>query len=103
MAGFSLSVVSWSVVCRLSSPYNAVVTRAASRARVGLLAGALMWWSTACTRQRTEPAAANFFPLHAEDTWVYDVVRPMRNERTRMTVRVRGERYIASLGRRCRL
>ena len=56
----------------------------------------------ACTHSSRE-AAPNFFPLHAGDTWVYDVTRPLRNEHTRMTMRVRGERYLPSLGRRCRL
>ena len=85
------------------APYNALVTHAAPRACVGLLAGVLALSSAGCTQQSPETTAPNFFPLHADDTWVYDVVRPMRNERTRMTARVRGERYIPSLGRRCRL
>jgi len=76
--------------------------RSASRVCVGLLAG-LLASSPGCRRSDTESSAPNFFPLHADDTWVYEVTRPLRNERTRMTMRVRGERYMASLGRRCRL
>lgn len=59
--------------------------------------------AAACTRPSRDGGQTDFFPLHAEDTWVYEVVRPLRNLRTRMTVRVRGEHYIDALGRRCRL
>jgi len=72
------------------------------RACAGLV-GALLMLSGGCTSPTPVGAAADFFPLHPEDTWVYEVVRPLRSQHTRMTVRVRGERYIAPLGRRCRL
>jgi len=78
------------------------VLHTASRVWVGLLASALVSGS-ACTRSSSETAAPNFFPLHVDDTWVYEVTRPLRNEHTRMTMRVRGERYLSTLGRRCRL
>ena len=44
-----------------------------------------------------------FFRCTPDDTWIYAVDRPLRNLHTRMTVRVRGERYVESLRRRCRL
>jgi hypothetical protein len=56
-----------------------------------------------CARQPDTAAATDFFPLHPDDTWVYDVSRPLRNVHTRMTVRARGERYVNALRRRCRL
>ncbi len=56
-----------------------------------------------CNHRGDGSRSPDFFPLHAEDTWVYEVARPLRNVRTRMTVRVRGERYISALGRRCLL
>ena len=70
----------------------------------GILTGVLAV-SAGCTRSGRDGGSGgpDFFPLHAEDTWVYEVVRPLRNSRTRMTVRVRGEHYIDTLGRRARL
>jgi hypothetical protein len=59
--------------------------------------------SAACTRHGVENTQVDFFPLHADDTWIYAVDRPLRNLHTRMTMRVRGERYVESLRRRCRL
>jgi hypothetical protein len=44
---------------------------------------------------------ADFFPLHPDDTWLYEVGQPMRNRRLRMTVRVRGKEFVKSVGRRC--
>ena len=79
------------------------MVHAAPRACVGLLAGMLAVSSPGCTRSADDRGSPDFFPLHSEDTWVYDVVRPLHNERTRMTVRVRGDRYIQPLGRRCQL
>ncbi|HVN86288.1 MAG TPA: hypothetical protein VMW17_15745 [Candidatus Binatia bacterium] len=52
----------------------------------------------ACHRGQTAPGVT-FFPLHAEDTWIYEVARPLRNERTRMTVRARGDQFIEVLHR----
>jgi len=57
----------------------------------------------ACERTRPADSNVNFFPLHAEDTWVYEVIRPLRNKSTRMTVRARGDQYVAPLKRRCHL
>jgi len=74
---------------------------ARARACASFFAG-LLTLSAACTRHGSEKAV-DFFPLHADDTWVYAVDRPLRNLHTRMTVRVRGERYVQSLRRRCRL
>jgi hypothetical protein len=59
--------------------------------------------SAACTRHGVGNTQVDFFPLHADDTWIYAVDHPLRNLHTRMTVRVRGERYVESLHRRCRL
>jgi hypothetical protein len=59
--------------------------------------------SAACTRRGANDRPADFFPLHPDDTWIYAVDRPLRNLHTRMTVRVRGERYVESLRRRCRM
>jgi hypothetical protein len=56
-----------------------------------------------CQRDSGATAAVDFFPLHAEDTWVYEVARPLRNEHTRMTVRARGVRFVPVLNRRCHL
>jgi hypothetical protein len=78
------------------------MNRARVRAGVGFLAGMLIV-TAGCTRQQDASEARDFFPLHAEDTWVYEVAQPLRNVHTRMTVRVRGEQYIQTLGRRCRL
>ncbi len=77
--------------------------RAVTSAVIGLLAGLLSVGDIGCERSDRQRPAPDFFPLHADDSWVYEVLRPVRNERTRMTVRVRDERYIPSLGRRCRL
>ncbi|MFQ5668165.1 MAG: hypothetical protein ACE5I7_17255 [Candidatus Binatia bacterium] len=79
------------------------MNRTCARACAGMLAGVLAWAVTACSRHGSESGAAEFFPLHTEDTWVYEVAQPLRNVRTRMTVRVRDERYIQALGQRCRL
>jgi len=70
----------------------------------GILSGVLLV-SSGCTRSGRDSGSAtpDFFPLHAEDTWVYEVIRPMRNSRTRMTVRVRDEHYVETLGRRARM
>jgi hypothetical protein len=53
-----------------------------------------------CQRE-PRPPTADFFPLHADDTWVYEVTRPLRNERTRLTVRARGDRFVTVLNRHC--
>lgn len=74
---------------------------ACARACAGVVAG-LLTVAAGCTRRGGE-AQNDFFPLHAEDTWVYEVAQPLRNIHTRMTVRVRDERFIRALGRRCRL
>ncbi len=76
--------------------------RLRSRASAGILAGVLSF-SAGCSHFGEERHPPDFFPLHPEDTWVYEVARPLRNISTRMTVRVRDERYIRALGRRCRL
>jgi hypothetical protein len=73
-----------------------------ARACASLLAG-LLTLLAACTRHGAETGQVDFFPLHADDTWIYAVDRPLRNLHTHMTVRVRGERYVESLRRRCRL
>jgi len=57
----------------------------------------------ACSRQEPGAGETDFFPLHADDMWIYEVVRPLRNEHTRMTVHVRGDRYVGAIGRRARL
>ncbi|HXQ21207.1 MAG TPA: hypothetical protein VN812_05995 [Candidatus Acidoferrales bacterium] len=79
------------------------MNRALARACVGLTAGILAFGMAGCTREPPATQQSDFFPLHTEDTWVYEVAQPLRNLSTRMTVRVRGERYIQTLGRRCRL
>jgi hypothetical protein len=56
-----------------------------------------------CRGNERAANAPDFFPLHTDDTWVYEVHHVLRNERTRMTVRVRDERYVEALGRRCRM
>jgi hypothetical protein len=88
-------------------PYDSAVNGGAMKricacACASVFAGFLLV-SAACTRRSAENTEVNFFPLHADDTWIYAVERPLRNQRTRMTVRVRGERYVESLRRRCRL
>ena len=55
----------------------------------------------ACTPTPLPPVPARYFPLQANDTWVYEVVQPLRNVRARMTVRVRGEQYVKPLRRTC--
>jgi hypothetical protein len=78
--------------------------RARLRACAGILTGTLVLSVASCSRPGSDYApVADYFPLHTEDTWVYEVVRPLRNLRTRMTVRVREERYVSALQRRCRL
>lgn len=79
------------------------MVRMRARACVGVVAGMLTLSAAGCNRPPAETHAADFFPLHPDDTWVYEVARPLRNLRTRMTVRVRGDRYIEALRRRCRL
>jgi len=80
------------------------MNRACARACAGLFAGLVTFSAAACTRPPQDAAVqTDYFPLHSDDTWVYEIVRPMRNQRTRMTVRVRGERYIEALKRHCRL
>lgn len=79
------------------------MSRVRARACAGVLAGLLTVSAPACTRESPDTARADFFPLHPDDTWVYQVDRPLRNLRTRMTVRVRGDRYVQALRRRCRL
>lgn len=80
-----------------------VMNRACARTCAGFVAGLLSLSAPGCTRHRDGTTQADFFPLHAEDTWVYEVAQPLRNVHTRMTVRVRDERFIRALGRRCRL
>lgn len=84
-------------------PYNTDMARASPRACVGLLAALLALSAAKCSEPAAQQLQAEFFPLHAEDTWVYEVARPLRNQRSRMTVRVRGERYVSTLHRRCRV
>jgi hypothetical protein len=73
------------------------------RARACIIATVVSLSPAACTRHNGDAPQADFFPLHQEDTWVYEVVHPLRNLHSRMTVRVRGERYIGALGQRARL
>ena len=68
-----------------------------------MVAAVLALSAASCSKPAAEPPQVEFFPLHSEDTWVYEVTRPLRNQRTRMTVRVRGERYVSALHRRCHL
>jgi hypothetical protein len=75
---------------------------ARARACASLFAG-LLTLLAACARHGAEKGPVDFFPLHADDTWIYAVDRPLRNLHTHMTVRVRGERYVVALRRRCRL
>ncbi len=56
-----------------------------------------------CRGDERAGTGPDFFPLHTDDTWTYEVHHVLRNERTRMTVRVRDERYVEALGRRCRM
>jgi len=58
---------------------------------------------TGCAGDERARMGPDFFPLHTDDTWTYEVRHVLRNERTRMTVRVRDERYVEALGRRCRM
>jgi hypothetical protein len=59
--------------------------------------------ASGCHREQAAPEPLDFFPLHTDDTWVYEVARPLRNEHTRMTVRARGDQFVAPLKRRCHL
>jgi len=68
-----------------------------------LVAVAMVFTLAACTPTPTPAAAARYFPLHADDTWVYEVVQPLRNVRAHMTVRVRGEQYVKPLRRSCQV
>src|SRR5215470_3467560 len=70
---------------------------------LSVLAGCVALAMNGCRQRDAYSARADFFPLHAEDTWVYEIARPADSVRTHMTVRVRGERYIQALGRPCRL
>jgi hypothetical protein len=79
------------------------MNRTCACACAGFVAGLLSWSVAGCSRDSGKGGGAEFFPLHDEDTWIYGVEQPLRNVRTRMTVRVRGERYITTLGQRCRL
>jgi hypothetical protein len=79
------------------------MNRVRLRACAGIFAGLLACFAASCTRHDQDSTHSDFFPLHADDTWVYEVFRPLRNQRTRMTVRVRDERYVSALQRRCRL
>ena len=79
------------------------MNRTCARACAGFVAGLLSWSVAGCSRDSDKQGRAEFFPLHDEDTWIYGVEQPLRNVHTRMTVRVRGERYITTLGQRCRL
>jgi hypothetical protein len=63
----------------------------------------LALFAQACAHGQRDTQPPDFFPLHPDDTWIYAVDRPLRNAHTRMTVRVRGERYVESLRRRCSL
>ena len=83
-------------------PYNSFMAPASPQACIGILAWLLALTAVGCSRP-AEQTEVEFFPLHTEDTWVYEVSRPLRNQSTRMTVRVRGERYVSALQRRCRL
>lgn len=84
-------------------PYNASMARARPKACTGILVALLALSAASCRKPAAEQPQGEFFPLHTDDTWVYEVTRPLRNQRTRMTVRVRGERYVSGLHRRCRL
>jgi hypothetical protein len=93
---------------RILPPYNtAGMGHARAHCRkvacAGIAAAMLALVVQACSRGQRETQAADFFPLHPDDTWIYAVDRPLRNSHTRMTVRVRGERYVESLRRRCLL
>ena len=52
----------------------------------------------ACEQSSSAP---DFFPLHIDDTWVYEVGQPLRNRHLQMTVRVRGNQFVKPLGRSC--
>jgi hypothetical protein len=79
------------------------MNRTCARACAGFVAGLLFWSVAGCHHEGGPSGRAEFFPLHDEDTWVYGVEQPLRNVHTRMTVRVRGQRYITTLGQRCRV
>jgi len=69
-----------------------------TRLRRGLAAGVLACLIGGC---RQTVAVPDFFPLHANDTWVYEVGQPMRNRHLQMTVRVRGNQFVRAVGRSC--
>jgi hypothetical protein len=77
------------------------MNRTCVRACAGFVAGLLSSFVTGCTHDSGRTERAQFFPLHDEDMWIYGVEQPLRNVHTRMTVRVRGQRYITTLGQRC--
>lgn len=79
------------------------MNRISARACAGFVAGLLSWSVAGCTHDSGKDGRAQFFPLHDEDTWIYGVEQPLRNVHIRMTVRVRGEHYITTLGQQCRL
>jgi hypothetical protein len=73
------------------------------RARLGSLVLLVLGGALAGCQRGNRTSGVDFFPLHAEDTWVYEVARPLRSHRTRMTVRARGDHFIAALNRNCHL
>jgi len=79
------------------------MNRTCARACASFVAGLLSWSAAGCTHDSSKDARTEFFPLHDEDMWIYGVEQPLRNVHIRMTVRVRGERFITTLGQRCRL
>jgi len=79
------------------------MNRTCARTCAGFVAGLLTWSVAGCSHDSGTGGRAEYFPLHDEDTWIYGVEQPLRNLHTRMTVRVRGERYITPLGQHCRL
>ena len=79
------------------------MTASLARACAGFVAGLLTWSLAGCHHDSGTGGRAEFFQLHDEDTWIYGVEQPLRNVHTRMTVRVRGQRYITTLGQRCQV
>ncbi len=69
-----------------------------SSLRQQVAAGALAMLLSGCQQSASAP---DFFPLHPDDTWVYEVGQPMRNRHLQMTVRVRGNQFVKSVGRSC--
>jgi hypothetical protein len=65
------------------------------------VAAAIVLTLAACSPTLPPPVVDRYFPLQANDTWVYEVVQPLRNVRARMTARVRGEQYVKPLHRTC--